>query len=150
MCLCPLANSLHTNTDAGDYFSAKRATGLKVGQRAICENRRLAHAGLPFYLCNEYAVCYSFVVPGDIPKSNWAGMITEVSGDWDKWSSAAECTVTIHQAQAAGMLFQRGLMEKIVWNSSSLSLLCNLCKALCQHVWVKAACTQTCNTFMSF
>lgn len=36
-----------------------------------------------FYLYNEYVVYFSFVMRGNIPKSSWAGMITEESGDWD-------------------------------------------------------------------
>lgn len=65
----------------------------------------------------------SFVMLGDIPKSKWAGMITEESGDWDKLSSAAQCTGTIHQPQAAGTPLRGELMVKIVRNLSSPSSL---------------------------
>ncbi len=61
-------------------------------------------------------------------------MIIVESGDSNKWSIAAQCTETIHQPQAAGVLFQRGLMEKMVWNLFSASLLCLFYTAGLQHV----------------
>lgn len=95
---------------------------LNTAKGAICKRNTLACAGLTFYLCNENVECYSFVVLGNIPKSYWAGMIIEESCDWDKWSPNAQCTVTIYQPQAAGMLLQRGLMEEIVRNLFPSSL----------------------------
>lgn len=68
--------------DACDYPSAKCTAGLfKHSQRAICKKRLLACGRLTFYLCNEYALYYSFVMLGNVPKSNCAGMIIEESGD---------------------------------------------------------------------
>lgn len=130
VCWRPLAISVDAGFDACDYPSAKCTAGLfKHSQRAICKKRLLACGRLTFYLCNEYALYYSFVMLGNVPKSNCAGMIIEESGDWDKWSPIAQCTVTIHQPQAAGMLLQGGLMEKTASDLFSPSLPCSFCTA---------------------
>lgn len=84
-------------------------------------NRSFWHAHISHFICVMNMVYYSFVMLGNVPKSNWAGMIIEESGDGDKWSSTAQRTVTMHQAWAAGVSFQEGLMEKIEWNLSSPS-----------------------------
>lgn len=111
--------------DACDYSSPKRTIGLlNTAKKAICKKKLLAGTRLAFCLRNEYVVYYSFVMFGNILKSNWAGMIIEECGDWDKWSTPTQCTVTIHQPQAAGVLLRTGLIEKIVRNLSSLLLLC--------------------------
>lgn len=73
---------MDASIDACDYSSAKCTIGLfKQSQKAICKKKPFGMQ--TFYLCNEYVVYYSFAMLGNIPKSNWAGMITEESGDWD-------------------------------------------------------------------
>lgn len=46
-------------------------------------------------------------------------MIKQELCDWEKWSSATQCTITIYQPSAAGLLLLRGLMSKMVRNVSS-------------------------------
>lgn len=105
-------------------------------------NRSIWHAHISHFICVMNMVYYSFVMLGNVPKSNWAGMITEESGDGDKWSSTAQCTVRVHQPWAAGVSFSRRIDGE---NKSGicplLHFLCLFCRAerqrqrgsLCKH-----------------